>query len=79
MKKWAWKMEFQSDGWSHWHLLVGRTRRFAEAEMKQIYRFWSLGRASVERVRVDDFLYSFESPDRGRANPSWCTSLRFDR
>jgi hypothetical protein len=59
-EKWAWKMEFQSDGWSHWHLLVGRTRRFTEAEMKQISRFWSLGRVSVERVRVDDFLYSFK-------------------
>ncbi len=58
--KWAWKMEFHSDGWPHWHLLVGRTRKFSGTEMATLGRLWGLGRTNCERVRVDDFLYSFK-------------------
>lgn len=58
--KWAWKMEFQENGWPHWHLLVGRTRKFSVEELATIGRLWGLGRTNVERVRVDEFLYSFK-------------------
>ncbi|HET6406453.1 MAG TPA: hypothetical protein VFG14_01120 [Chthoniobacteraceae bacterium] len=58
--KWCWKLEFQEDGWPHWHLLVGRTRIFSEEELREIDRLWSLGRTNVEMVQEDDFRYSFK-------------------
>lgn len=58
--KWCWKLEFTSCGWAHWHLLVGRTAKFSEAEMAKLSELWGLGRVNVEMVRTDDFLYSFK-------------------
>jgi hypothetical protein len=58
--KWAWKLEFQKDGWAHWHLLVGRTSKMTEAELGQVGSLWALGRTNVERVSESDFLYSFK-------------------
>jgi len=58
--KWCWKLEFQKDGWPHWHLLVGRKRMFSEAQLEKIRHLWSIGRTNVERVEGDEFLYSFK-------------------
>ncbi|MCW1921495.1 hypothetical protein OKA05_02955 [Luteolibacter arcticus] len=58
--KWCWKMEFQANGWVHWHLLVERKSKFTHDELRDIARFWGLGRTNVERVNVRDFLYSFK-------------------
>ncbi|BCU78898.1 hypothetical protein llg_36130 [Luteolibacter sp. LG18] len=58
--RWCWKLEFQKNGWPHWHLLVERKTKMREDEMKAVGVLWQLGRANVERVRGDDFLYSFK-------------------
>ncbi|MFT3990637.1 MAG: hypothetical protein QM680_04425 [Luteolibacter sp.] len=58
--KWCWKLEFQSNGWPHYHLLIERTQIFTHAQLAQIGQLWDLGRTNVERVRNDDFLYSFK-------------------
>lgn len=58
--RWCWKMEFQRDGWAHWHLLVDRTAKFTEAQLTRIGELWALGRTNVERVQENDFLYTFK-------------------
>lgn len=58
--KWCWKLEFQEEGWPHWHLLVERTAKFTEGELAEVGRLWGLGRANVEMVSTSDFLYSFK-------------------
>lgn len=58
--KWAWKLEFQRNGFPHWHLLVSRTSRFSHEELRILREIWVYGRTNVERVRNDDFLYSFK-------------------
>jgi len=58
--RWCWKLEFQQDGWAHWHLLVERKVPFTVEQMAELARLWKLGRTNVEMVRQDDFLYSFK-------------------
>ncbi len=58
--KWAWKLEFQANGWPHWHLLHDRTAIYSEANFERLNQLWGLGRAGVEMVREDDFAYSFK-------------------
>ena len=58
--KWAWKFEFQSDGWPHWHLFVGRKQKFTEADFAAIDRLWGLGRTNCKMIDDDEFLYEFK-------------------
>lgn len=58
--KWCWKLEFQEDGWPHWHLLVGRTSKMTEHELQEVQRLWGLGITNTEMVQDDDFRYSFK-------------------
>jgi len=58
--KWAWKFEFQSDGWPHWHLFVARTEKFSDEEMASIGRIWGLGRTNCKMIDDEEFLYEFK-------------------
>ena len=58
--RWAWKLEFQRDGWAHWHLLVDRRAKFSVREMTLMDSLWKCGSTSVEMVRQSGFLYSFK-------------------
>lgn len=58
--KWCWKMEFQQNGYAHWHLLVSRRSMFTHKQLEQIGDLWALGRTSVERVNEADFRYNFK-------------------
>lgn len=62
---WCWKLEFQADGWAHWHLLLGRTEKFSELELKTVSKIWGLGRCNVERVDSNGFDYSFKYVFKG--------------
>lgn len=57
---WGRKLEFHEDGWPHWHLLVGRTKKFTEDDFVKLSQCWGLGRVNVEMVSNSDFLYSFK-------------------
>lgn len=41
--RWAWKLEFQSDGWAHWHLLLSRKKKFSKGDFDKIKELWALG------------------------------------
>lgn len=58
--RWCWKLEFQADGWPHWHLLVERTEKMSVEEMETLGKLWALGRTNVEMVSSGEFLYSFK-------------------
>lgn len=58
--KWAWKLEFQANGWPHWHLLVERRKRMTSEDFRTIGRLWGLGRTNVEMVNERDFRYTFK-------------------
>lgn len=58
--KWCWKLEFQENGWPHYHLLVGRTRKFSEHEMAKLTELWAGGRTNVEMVQEHGFAYTFK-------------------
>jgi len=58
--KWAWKLEFQTNGWPHWHLLVSRKRKFTSADLTLLGKLWGLGRTNVEMVNERDFRYTFK-------------------
>jgi hypothetical protein len=55
-----WKLEFQENGWPHWHVLFDRTAKYSEEQLAEIGKLWGFGRTNVEMVRNDDFLYSFK-------------------
>jgi len=58
--KWCWKMEFQQNGYPHWHLLVSRRSKFSHDQLGFLGFLWGMGRTSVERVNEKDFRYNFK-------------------
>ena len=62
---WAWKMEFQSNGWAHWHIPLARKNKFTKAEMQKITDIWRLGRTNVRRITSGIFGYHFKYVFKG--------------
>lgn len=58
--RWCWKLEFQANGWPHWHLLVERKQIMSVVELQTLTDVWGFGRTNVEMVRGSDFVYSFK-------------------
>jgi hypothetical protein len=58
--KWCWKLEFQANGWPHWHLLIERKQKYTSDQLTEISRSWSLGRVNVEMVDDKNFSYNFK-------------------
>ena len=58
--KWAWKFEFQSDGYPHWHLCVGHRYKFTHKQLTKLGELWVMGRTSVQRIEDSAFGYSFK-------------------
>jgi hypothetical protein len=79
--KWCWKLEFQKNGWAHWHLLVDRKKKFTHAEFRKIEDVWGFGRTNVRRIAKSKkfgylFKYVFkgvyqEGDDSGFSVPAW--------
>ncbi len=78
---WAWKLEFQGNGYAHWHLLVKTNRRINKKDLPLLNEFWGLGRTNVEKIKNADFDYLFkyvskcpahtQSDSSGLALPDW--------
>lgn len=80
--KWCWKLEFQENGWPHWHLLVEKRRWVDNAKIQEL---WGLGFSFTERVNEVGFCYNFkyafkpalvssengDSDDFERCAPDW--------
>lgn len=62
---WCWKLEFQRNGWAHWHFLLNRKRKFTENEMAKIREIWGLGRTNVKRITKGKFGYQFKYAFKG--------------
>ncbi len=59
--KWCWKLEFQKNGWAHWHLLVDKQEKLSYDDLLTINEIWGLGRTNVKMVRpTNEFLYTFK-------------------
>jgi len=78
---WAWKLEFQKDGWAHWHIIIDRTAKFSLEQMRTIDRIWGLGRTNCRRISKSAFGYQFkyafkgvfqdDGEDSGLCVPQW--------
>jgi len=78
---WCWKLEFQKNGWAHWHLIIDRTKKFKSDEISKVSSLWSLGRVNVRRISSSKFGYQFkyafkgvfqdDSQDSGLCVPQW--------
>lgn len=78
---WCWKLEFQKNGWAHWHLIIDRTKKFTSDELSKIASIWSFGRVNVRRISNSKFGYQFkyafkgvfqsDSEDSGLCVPQW--------
>jgi hypothetical protein len=55
--KWCWKLEFQRNGWPHWHLLVEKRSKIDYVKLREL---WGLGHTDVERVNEKGFRYNFK-------------------
>jgi hypothetical protein len=58
--KWAWKFEFQSDGYPHWHFMIGSRFKYTKKQLRQVDEIWGMGRTSVERIEDSKFGYGFK-------------------
>lgn len=78
---WAWKLEFQENGYAHWHLIVKTKKRIKMKDLQLLNQFWGLGRTNVKRINTEDFNYLFkyvskcaaysQGDDSGIALPIW--------
>ena len=65
---WAWKLEFQRNGWPHWHLILDRTAKFSLAEMRKISDIWGYGGdggTNCRRISKSRFGYQFKYAFKG--------------
>jgi hypothetical protein len=61
---WAWKLEFQENGYPHWHLIIGYKKRIPWMVFRDvcasINEWWGLGIINIQRLRQKDFGYLFK-------------------
>lgn len=57
---WAWKLEFQENGFPHWHLIIGYRKRIPRELLPFISKLWGLGMVNIQRLRQKDFAYLFK-------------------
>lgn len=58
--RWCWKLEFQRNGWPHWHLAFDYRTKLTETELKTIEVIWGLGITNVKRIQNGSFEYLFK-------------------
>lgn len=63
--KWARKLEFQANGWPHWHIPLERFSKVSEAELGKIRKLWKFGRTNVRRITRHSQGYSFKYVFKG--------------
>tara|TARA_B110001469_G_C9616261_1_gene306839 strand:- start:526 stop:1476 length:951 start_codon:yes stop_codon:yes gene_type:complete len=61
---WAWKLEFQENGYPHWHLIIGYKKRIPKNVFRDvcasISQWWGLGMTNIQRLRQKEFSYLFK-------------------
>ncbi len=62
---WCWKLEFQRNGWAHWHLLIDRKARFGHLQLATLSEIWGLGRVNCRRISTGSFGYQFKYVFKG--------------
>jgi hypothetical protein len=78
---WAWKLEFQANGYPHWHLIIGYRKRIPRELLPCLADWWGLGLTNVQRLRQKEFSYLFKyvskiasadgDEEAGVCLPSW--------
>ncbi|RYD43249.1 MAG: hypothetical protein EOP85_10365 [Verrucomicrobiaceae bacterium] len=58
--KWAWKFEFQGDGFPHWHFFIGSRFKYTRKQLEQVKEIWGMGRTEVQRIEDSKFGYGFK-------------------
>lgn len=69
IRRYAFKLELQGNGYPHWHLLVD-TRDFIAEDL--VTDLWGLGFADVKRIKPSKWKYLFKYVVKGgRDTPEW--------
>jgi len=77
---WAWKLEFQANGYPHWHLFLAHPYKFTIEQLRMINFFWSYGRTNCKRLTKIEFNYAFkyvfkqvyqDDSDKNDILPTW--------
>ena len=57
---WAWKLEFQENGYPHWHLIIDYKKKIPSDFLYLFTQWWGLGRVNVKGLKKKDFNYLFK-------------------
>ncbi|TVP80228.1 MAG: hypothetical protein EA353_04390 [Puniceicoccaceae bacterium] len=78
---WAWKLEFQENGYPHWHLIIGYRKRVPRELLPCLSDWWGLGLTNIRQLREKEFGYLFKyvskiasadgDEEAGVCLPSW--------
>jgi hypothetical protein len=63
-----WKLEFQENGWPHWHLIFLYRKK---VDLDLVDRCWTLGDTNTKRIRQEDFDYCFKYVTKDFELPGW--------
>lgn len=66
--KYCWKLEFQENGWPHWHVLFLYRRKI---DCLAIGKLWGKGRTEIKRIRNHKFSYLWKYMMKGEECPGW--------
>jgi len=83
---WAWKLEFQENGYPHWHVILDYRQHIPPEFLYLFEKWWGLGRVNVERLKYETFSYLFKyvsksvagdvDPETGIPLPDWVLDYR---
>lgn len=72
--RWLWKLEFHHDesGWPHWHIFLEYKKRLPLEALREVDKWWGLGRTKVQRVNRADIKYLWKYVAKGADDlPLW--------
>jgi len=67
----VWKLEFQANGWAHWHLLVDYKKKILHDRLLDL---WGFGFVEIQRVKSHSMSYVFKYLSKGLDSgqlPKW--------
>ncbi len=75
--RYCWKLEFQKNGWAHWHCLIDHKQKLPWDDLRAI---WKFGNVDVQRCKTDSLPYMFKYLTKGIDDlPDWFAAQKRPR
>ena len=72
--RYAWKLEFQANGFPHWHIAINHLSKICPCRLNNL---WGFGRTNVKRIETESlrYLFKYMSKELHSGVPDWFLQL----